>query len=154
MFFGNHYHTVDEKGRVSIPKEFRTIMEATFMEDRLMVTCYYDNRLRAFLPEVWKKMAVDVGQWDFRNQDNRDFEMFFLGGAHLCRMDRSGRILIPEELREYAGLNRDIVLVGQANGIDIWDKENYQKIWKRAIKKANDSSEFPANIKKDNTEES
>ncbi len=144
MFLGTHNHTIDEKGRVSIPKEFRSALDSPFDEKKtLVITRYYDYRLRAYTPDEYKKMVNKIKNARFSHQDNRDFQLFFAGGTHVCKLDGHGRILLPEELRKYAGLERDVVVVGQLDAIDIYDKGRHDQVLERAIRKANESIEFP-----------
>ena len=120
MFMGQYNHTIDTKGRVIIPAKFREKLGESFV-----VTKGLDGCLYGYADEEWKKFEEKLSALPITNKDARQFTRFFLAGAAECELDKQGRILIPSVLREFAGLDKDVVLVGSASKIEIWSKERW-----------------------------
>ncbi len=125
MFRGSSCHTIDEKGRVIIPVRFREILKSTLSYGLMLSRL--DNGLVAYSFEEWKKIEARVLSQAERSPAMRRFRRVFIGGAFECQWDRQGRILIPPTLREYAGLEKEIILVGVLDHFEIWSKENWDK---------------------------
>jgi MraZ protein len=127
LFKGRHYHTLDSKGRLSIPSRFREIL-SEHQEDVLILT-NFDSCLLGFTQDEWRLMEEKIrGQSMFSTmlrKDMRSFVRYFFSGASECHLDRQGRILIPPSLREFAGLEKEVVLAGLANRIEIWSREKW-----------------------------
>lgn len=123
MFRGNSFHTIDPKGRLIIPSRFRDVLHASSFNS-LMVS-KMDGALAAYPFEEWQKIEQRVLNMAVKSDTIRRFRRFFIGGAFDCPHDKQGRILIPSALREYAGLRKDIVLVGVLDHFEIWAKENW-----------------------------
>lgn len=122
MFFGEHYHTLDEKGRLILPVRFRDALA-----DGLFITKAMDSCLEAYTKQDWfrfveETLAVQGGD----TQVARSYKRRRLGSAVECEVSRQGRVSIPQNLREYAGLNKEIVVVGIANKLEIWAKDKYE----------------------------
>ena len=111
MFMGEYSHTVDAKGRLIVPSRFREQLG-----DEFVVTKGLDGCLFAY------EKALPL-----TNANARKFTRFFLAGASTCEVDRQGRILIPSVLREFAGIEKEAVLVGVGSRIEIWSKEAWTK---------------------------
>ncbi len=130
MFIGTVEHTMDNKGRVSIPAKFRETLIKKF-DERLIIT-RGDEALDAYPVKIWQEFTDKVMALPQMRKDIIAFLRFYMGGAEECSIDRQGRILIPPALREYAGLNKDVVFVGISKRFEIWDKkrwdESYRKI--------------------------
>lgn len=139
MSHGNYLHALDEKGRVSIPKEIRAEL-VSGLESSVMVTSYYEGCLKAFPIEKWKQMVAVIDQEDFRSLESRQRERLLIGGAHRCPVDNAGRILIPEALRAYAGLKREVVILGGTKGFEIWDFGHYKKMHENLVRKETDAN--------------
>ena len=124
MFKGRYSHTLDAKGRLSIPSKFREVL-SEHQEDILILT-NFDSCLLGFTQEEWRLMEEKVrGQSMFSTmlrKDMRAFVRYFFSGASECPLDRQGRILIPPSLREFAELEKEVVVAGLANRIEIWSK--------------------------------
>ena len=114
-------HTIDPKGRVIVPSEFREGLGYKFI-----VTKGLDNCLFAYSPNEWSILESKLRSLPFTDSDVRAFVRFFFAGAKQCEMDKQGRILIPQNLREYAGLDKDIYTIGVAARIEIWDKAKWE----------------------------
>ncbi len=120
MFMGEYNHTVDAKGRLIVPSKFRELLG-----DEFVVTKGLDRCLFVYPSDEWENI-----QGNFRNvsqfsKEARKLARFFFAGAAMCEVDKQGRILLPAVLREYAGLEKDVVLAGVLNRIEIWDKERW-----------------------------
>jgi MraZ protein len=126
MFYGEYIHTIDRKGRVIIPSKFRQVLKDHYT-DRLVVTRGLDRCLFLFPEDEWRTQESRFRGLSFTKSEARRFNRLFFSGATELMFDRQGRVLIPQYLKDYAGLKRDVVLVGVSNRIEIWDKE----VWKR-----------------------
>ena len=126
MFFGRYSHTIDQKGRISIPSRFRNTMSENY-DDRLVVTNNTEQCLDAYPYEEWKKLLAEAPKSFQSQRDREDFQRFVVGGATECAIDRQGRILIPPVLREYAALEREVFFVGAINKFEIWNKAKYEE---------------------------
>ena len=115
-------HTIDAKGRVIIPAKFREKLGDSFV-----VTKGLDGCLYGYAKEEWSAFEEKLGTLPITNKNSRQFTRFFLAGAAECELDKQGRILIPSVLREFAGLDKDVVLVGVASKIEIWSKERWDE---------------------------
>lgn len=120
MFMGEYNHTIDTKGRLIIPSKFREQLG-----DEFVVTKGLDGCLFAYDNEEWKTFEQTLKTLPLTSKDARKFVRFFLAGADNAEVDKQGRILLPANLREFAGLEKDIVLAGVGNRIEVWSKERY-----------------------------
>lgn len=123
MFFGEHHHSLDEKGRVILPAKFREALA-----DGLFITKSFDKCLTVYTKKDWFALVERINALPTTTDLNvRNFQRFLVGGATEGEISRQGRISIPQNLREFAGLERDIVIVGLANKVEIWAKEKYEE---------------------------
>ena len=115
---GEYNHTIDTKGRLIVPSKFREALGDEFVVTKGLDGCLfvYDNKEWTVFEEKLKSLPLT-------NKDARQFVRFFLAGAASVEVDKQGRILIPSVLREFAELDKDVVLVGVASRIEIWSKE-------------------------------
>ena len=123
MFRGRYEHTIDAKGRISIPSKFREILAKKY-DDRLVIT-NFDHCLVAFPYEEWSLLEQKVGTFSLMKKETSAFFRFFYSSAMDCDIDKQGRLLIPQTLRDYAGLQKDVVLVGEGKRIEIFAKERW-----------------------------
>ena len=121
MFMGEYSHTIDTKGRLIIPSRFREELGETFV-----VTKGLDGCLFVFSDEEGKAFEIKLKSLPLTNKNARQFGRFFVAGATPCELDKQGRILLPATLREFAGLEKDVVLVGVLSKIEIWENERYE----------------------------
>lgn len=120
MFMGEYNHTIDAKGRLIVPSKFREALGDTFVVTKGLDGCLfvYDNEEWGIFEEKLKSLPIT-------NKEARQFVRFFLAGAAEVEVDKQGRILVPNVLREFAELNKDVVLIGVASRIEIWSKERF-----------------------------
>lgn len=121
MFRGQSSHTIDPKGRIVIPARFREILRVGG-GDSLMLT-QMDACLYAYALEEWKLIEAKVMAMGEKNNTMRRFRRIFIGGAYQCNYDKQCRILVPPDLRKYAGLEKEIVMIGVLDHFEIWDRE-------------------------------
>lgn len=122
MFMGEYSHTIDTKGRLIIPSKFREELGETFV-----VTKGLDGCLFVFSDEEWRAFEIKLKSLPLTNKNARQFARFFVAGATPCELDKQGRVLLPATLREFAGLEKDVVLTGMLNRIEIWSKEKWNE---------------------------
>ncbi len=125
MFRGSSYHTIDAKGRISIPARFRDTLKAGG-GDGVMVS-RMDQGLFAYTFEEWKKIEDKILTMAEKSDAMRRFRRVFIGGAFQCDCDKQGRVLIPPALRQYAEITKEIVLVGVLDHFEIWSKEKWER---------------------------
>jgi MraZ protein len=130
VFRGRYEHTIDGKGRISIPSKFREILSKKY-DDRLVVT-NFDHCLIAFPAEEWTNLEQKAGSFSLMRKDTVAFFRFFYSSAVDCVIDKQGRLLIPQTLRDYASLKKDVVLVGEGKRIEIFAKERWLEEAQRA----------------------
>jgi MraZ protein len=124
MFRGSYEHTIDTKGRVSFPARFREVFPRD--DERLVVTNYFPSHLWAFTYEDWVRLEKKLAAFPLTDSTTRAFKHFFVAGAHDVVIDKLGRILIPPRLREYAGLNKEVMFIGSVTHIELWNKEHWK----------------------------
>jgi MraZ protein len=120
MFRGEFNHTIDAKGRLIVPAKFREKLGEHFI-----VTKGLDGCLSVYPEAEWKQFEEKLTALSLIKKENRQLTRFFVAGASEAELDKQGRILIPAPLREHAGLEKDVVLVGMLNRVEIWDKSRY-----------------------------
>jgi len=124
MFYGEHEHGIDRKGRLIIPSKFREVFKENYAE-RFFITRGLDTCLFVFIEEEWKKQELKFKSLSFTNQQARHFNRLYFSGACEVACDRQGRILIPNYLKDFAHIKRDCMIVGVSNRIEIWSKESW-----------------------------
>src|SRR5574344_69453 len=122
MLLGEYNNKLDEKGRVSVPSKFRDDLGVSFI-----VTKGLDNCLFVYSKQEWAKFEEKLKSLPLTNQNARNFVRFFFSGATECEVDKQGRINIPQNLRDYALLKKEVYVIGVATRVEIWDKENWEK---------------------------
>ena len=122
MFMGEYNHTIDTKGRLIIPTKFRDQLG-----DEFIVTKGLDGCLFAFPKNEWQIFEEKLRTLPLNQKSTRKFTRFFVAGACMCELDKQGRILLPQTLREFAGLEKDVVLAGNLNRVEIWSKANWDE---------------------------
>ena len=122
MFMGEYNHTVDTKGRLIVPSKFREQLG-----DEFVVTKGLDGCLFVYSKSEWENIEEKFRNVPLTTKDPRKFARFFFAGAASCEVDKQGRILLPVVLREYAGIEKDVVSVGVFNRVEIWDKDKWQE---------------------------
>ncbi|NSW90519.1 MAG: division/cell wall cluster transcriptional repressor MraZ [Firmicutes bacterium] len=122
MFYGEYQHSVDQKGRVIIPVKFREGLGEKFILTKGLEDCLF-----AYSSEEWSNLEAKLKTLPFTDKNVRAFIRFFFAGATECEMDKQGRILIPQNLREYAKLEKDIYVIGVSTRVEIWDKIRWEQ---------------------------
>lgn len=120
MLLGEYNHNVDEKGRVSVPAKFREDLGGSFI-----VTKGLDNCLFIYSKVEWSTFETKLKDLPLTNPNARNFIRFFFSGACECELDKQGRITLPQNLREYAGLSKDVTIIGVSTRVEIWDREKW-----------------------------
>ena len=128
MFYGEHEHSIDRKGRLIIPSKFREVSKENYVE-RFFVTRGLDTCLFVFTEDEWKKQEARFKSLSFTNTQARQFSRLYFSGACEVACDRQGRILVPQYLKEYAKIKQDVVIVGVSSRIEIWSKENWTQFY-------------------------
>lgn len=121
LLIGEHLHSLDEKKRISLPKQFRAALGK-----RVVMTRGLDNCLVVFPPAAWKKMADKLQGLSFVDAESRGFNRFMLSGAAEVEVDAAGRILIPDHQKEYAGLRKNVIFAGMSDRVEVWDAARWQ----------------------------
>ena len=129
MFIGEYEHNLDEKNRISLPKNFRTSFGK-----KLVMTRGLDNCLFAYSRQSWEKVAKKLEELSFAQADTRGFNRFLLSGAAEVEVDNAGRILIPEHQRAFAGLKKRVVFAGVSDRVEVWDADRWES-YKAKIEK-------------------
>lgn len=133
MFKGRYEHTIDAKGRVAIPSRFREILAAQAVgDDRLIVTSFVEPCLRAYPVAEWQALEERVRQMPRFDPAVVRLKRVLISGATECPIDKNGRILIPPVLRQFAGLEREMVWAGMVDNIEIWSKEHWAQAFEQA----------------------
>ncbi len=120
MLLGEYNHSIDTKGRVSVPSKLRLDLGESFI-----VTKGLDNCLFAYSKDEWVTFETKLKSLPLTNTNARNFVRFFFSGATECEIDKQGRINIPQNLREYANISKDVTIVGVGTRVEIWDREKW-----------------------------
>ena len=118
MFIGEYHHTIDEKGRIIIPAKFRGELGTNFIVTRGIENCLFVYSL-----DNWAKITDKLSSLPFTKKDARTFNRFFMSGATNVELDKQGRININAPLVDYAKLNKDCVVIGTGDRLEIWSQE-------------------------------
>lgn len=129
MFYGEHEHSMDRKGRLIIPSKFREVFKENYVE-RFFVTRGLDMCLFVFAEDEWRKQESRFKALPFTSSEARQFSRLYFSGACEVTCDKQGRILIPDYLKEFAGIKRDVIIVGVSSRMEIWSKEIWQAYYK------------------------
>lgn len=121
MFIGEYQHTLDTKGRIIMPSKFRDDLG-----DNFVVTKGLDSCLFVYSMEEWDIIKDKLKTLPLTNKDARAFVRFFFSGASEASLDKQGRVLLPNNLREHSKLIKDAVVIGVATRIEIWAKEQWE----------------------------
>ncbi|MFQ5398126.1 MAG: division/cell wall cluster transcriptional repressor MraZ [Anaerolineae bacterium] len=123
MFLGEYKHTIDEKGRLTIPAKYRGLLAAG-----LVVTRGFNRNLMLYPLEGWKELADKIAARPLADSAMLDFRRRFFSGAVDLMPDRQGRILLPAYLRQFAGINGNVIIAGLYDYMEIWDVDTWQTV--------------------------
>ena len=124
MFMGEYHHSLDEKGRIIIPKNYREELGESFIVTRGLENCLF-----VYAMSEWNKIVEKLKKLPFTKKDARNFTRFFLSGATIVELDKQGRINISSPLMDYASLEKECVVVGVNDRIEIWAKEKWENFF-------------------------
>ena len=136
MLIGEYKHTIDSKKRLAIPSKLRRELGA-----RAVITRGLDNCLFIFPLTQWNKLIEKLAKLPLGQRDTRGFTRLMLAGASEARLDRLGRVLIPDYLKKYAGLKKNIVIAGVYNRLEIWDEAKWNLFKKSTEKEVDNMAE-------------
>ena len=125
MFRGSSFHTIDTKGRIIIPARFRDVIKADGSYGVMLSRM--DGALIAYTYDEWRKIESRILSLAEKSESMRRFRRVFIGGSFECPCDKQDRILIPQNLREYAGFEKDIVLVGVLDHFEVWSRDSWNR---------------------------
>lgn len=131
MLIGQYKHDLDPKKRLTLPSKWRN-----FLGKKVVLTNGLDNSLFIFTIKEWEKVAEKLSQSSFGNKESRDFNRFILANAFETDVDGSGRIVIPDTLKEFAKLKEKVILAGMYSRIEIWDEDLWNSFTKKVSKEA------------------
>jgi MraZ protein len=121
-FVGEYLHTLDSKGRVALPVKFRESLGPRFIVARGLDKCLF-----VYPSDEWAQVMDKLKTIPINQKDSRNFTRYFLSGATEAEPDKQGRVNLPQNLREYAGLIKDVFILGVGSRIEIWDKDSWEK---------------------------
>ncbi|MCM3171107.1 MULTISPECIES: division/cell wall cluster transcriptional repressor MraZ [Paenibacillus] len=136
MFMGEFQHSIDDKGRVIIPAKFRESLGPSFVVTRGLDQCLF-----VYPMEEWGVMEQKLKALPLMKSDARAFTRFFFSGATECDLDKQGRVNLPGNLREYAKLDKDCVVLGVSNRVEIWSKDIWENYFNQSEEVFNDIAE-------------
>ena len=128
MFYGEFEHAIDKKGRLIIPSKFREALKEYDIE-KLYITRGLDKCLFVFTESEWKTQESKFKSIPFTKSEARKFNRIYFAGATQIEFDKQGRILIPKYLKDYAGIKRDVMIIGVSNRMEVWSRDEWQKYY-------------------------
>ena len=136
MFIGEFNYKIDAKKRLAVPAKFRDDLGG-----KVVVTRGLDGCLFLYTLEEWKKLAEKISSLPLSQSDARSFARVMLAGAMELELDSSGRILLPDYLKEYADLDKEVIIAGVYNRMEIWDKDAWEEYKDEAESEVGDVAE-------------
>ncbi|MBN1779263.1 MAG: division/cell wall cluster transcriptional repressor MraZ [Candidatus Buchananbacteria bacterium] len=136
MFIGEYQHTIDEKGRLAVPAKFRQRLSKG-----AVVTRGLDNCLFLYPKEEWVKLAAKLAALPISQANTRAFSRLMLAGAMDVEIDKQGRMLLPEYLRQYAEMQKKVIVAGLYTRLEIWDEDKWNKYKESTEVKSGDIAE-------------
>lgn len=122
MFLGQYEHTIDDKGRMTIPSGYRELLDGS-----AYVTRGFDQNLLVLPPDKFHQLAESISDASMTGSDGRDFRRWIFSSASRVEVDKAGRILIPQFLRTFAGLESDAIVVGNGSYFEIWSTDQWTR---------------------------
>ncbi|MFH1657387.1 MAG: division/cell wall cluster transcriptional repressor MraZ [bacterium] len=136
MFIGEYSYTIDQKKRLAIPSKFRKDLGR-----KAIITRGIENCLVIYTAKEWEKMVNKLDNLPTSQADARSFSRLMLSGAVDAELDKLGRVLIPDYLKEYAGLEKDIAILGLSSKIEVWDNAKWKECKAKTEKEVGDMAE-------------
>ncbi len=140
MFYGEYFHTVDRKGRIILPSKFREVAKQNFIE-KFFITRGLDKCLFMFSEDEWRSQEMKFKSLSFTKKEARQFNRLYFSGAVEIIPDKQGRILIPQYLKDFAEIKRELVIIGVSNRIEIWSKESWIEFYKDSYQTFEETAE-------------
>ncbi|RCX22818.1 division/cell wall cluster transcriptional repressor MraZ [Fontibacillus phaseoli] len=136
MFMGEFQHSIDEKGRIIIPAKFRDLLGSSFVVTRGLDQCLFVYPL-----QEWEVLEQKLKALPLMKSDARAFTRFFFSGATECEWDKQGRVNLPSNLRQYAKLEKDCVVLGVSNRVEIWSRDTWEQYFQQSEDTFNEIAE-------------
>lgn len=136
MFIGEYQYSLDEKGRLAIPAKFRSALG-----ESAIITRGLDSCLFIYATDEWQKMVNELNGLPLAQAKARAYVRFFLSGAFEVTFDKLGRSIVPQPLRQYAKISKDVSVIGVSNRIEIWDVNAWEQYKKKAEKESGQIAE-------------
>jgi len=136
MFISEYTYNLDDKRRLAIPAKFRKLLTR-----KAVITRGLDNCLWLFPEKEWNSLAARIGKLPLAQADARGFARIMLAGATDVIIDSLGRILVPDYLKEYAGLSKKVIIAGVNNRIEVWDENRWRTYQNQTVKDLGDMAE-------------
>ena len=136
MFIGEYSHSLDEKGRISIPAKFRLKLS-----EGLVLTRGLDGCLWIYPQEIWERLAERISGLPITQKDARSFSRLMLSGAVDLNLDKTGRINIPKYLLDYAGIKNKVAFAGMYDRIEVWPEDKWREFTKSMEEKSDEIAE-------------
>jgi len=133
---GEYQHTIDEKGRITVPAKFREELGEKFVVTRGLDRCLF-----VYPMEEWKQLEAKLKTLPFTRSDARAFTRFFFSGATECELDKQGRVNIPGPLRQHANLDKDCVVIGVSSRVEIWSMQHWESYFEESGNSFNEIAE-------------
>jgi len=128
VFYGEYEHALDKKNRVIIPVKFRDALKQNYVE-KFFITRGLDKCLFVFTEDEWRVQEQKFKTRSFTKSEVRKFNRIFFSGASDVGCDKQGRILVPQYLKEYAEIKKDVFIIGVSNRFEIWSKDNWNNFY-------------------------
>lgn len=122
MFIGEYTYKIDDKKRLAIPSKFRDELKK-----KAVITRGLDRCLFLYSLKEWQNIAEKISKLPFGQHDSRGFSRIMLSGAMETEFDSTGRILVPDYLKDYASLKKEVIIAGLYNRVEVWDKETWER---------------------------
>lgn len=136
MFIGEYSHNLDDKGRLAIPKKFRSVLSKG-----AVVTRGLDECLFLYTKSEWQKLAEKLANLPFAQANTRAFARLMLAGAMDVEVDKQGRIILPDYLRKYSSLKKGVIVAGLYNRLELWDEDKWRAYTKKTEEQSNKIAE-------------
>jgi MraZ protein len=141
VFIGEYSHNLDDKGRLAVPKKFRADLSRGAVITRGLDSCLF-----LYTKKEWEKLATKLSALPFAQANTRAFARLMLAGAMDAELDAQGRVIVPEYLRTYAGIQKSIVVAGLYNRLELWDEAKWNEYKKKTESESSQIAEQMANL--------
>ena len=136
MLIGEYHHNIDEKGRLIIPSKFRISLGEKFVITRGIEKCLF-----VYSMDEWNNLMNELNKLSFTKKNARTFMRMLLSGATECELDKSGRVNLPSVLTNYASINKECVIIGVNERLEIWSEDEFNNFFNENIDEFSDIAE-------------